>query len=89
MYFLRIPRIASKKGDSMHLKEFITKYKLTYAKFCRDCGISQGTLWNCLHGVHKPTQRIAEVIEDYTQKMVTVKDLRGRDDRERFIPDNT
>lgn len=70
----------------MTFKEFIEKYKPCPEKFCIAVGISMSTYANLRRGKARPYQRTAEAIEKFTKGLVTVKELRGYDDREEFIP---
>jgi transcriptional regulator with XRE-family HTH domain len=70
----------------MTLKEFVNKYKMTGKKFCAGSGISFPTYWSLMKGSHRPSQRTSEKIEQFTQGLITVKELRGCDDREEFTP---
>ena len=73
----------------MKLKEFLQKYHFTYERVAKHCGISPTTIWKCADKDHKPSQKVALKLETFTKGLVTVKELRGRDDREPFNPDNT
>lgn len=70
----------------MKLKDFVKKYKMTSQKFCAGTGISHSTYWNLMAEKNSPFQKTAEAIEKFTKGLVTVKELRGKDDREEFTP---
>ncbi len=57
------------------------KYRITVAEFAFRCGITPPSLWNYFSGRRKACQRVAEVIERETDGLVTVFDMRGKDDR--------
>lgn len=70
----------------MKFKEFIQKYKLTCAKVCMAAQISPSTFWNLMRETTRPYQTTAESIEKFTKGIVTVRELRGCDDRDEFNP---
>ena len=66
----------------MTLKEYMTKYRMDVLKFAYECGVPYSSMWSYISGKHKPRQRVAERIEITSDKLVTVKELRGKDDRD-------
>lgn len=68
----------------MLLRQFVDKYKVDPVKFALDCGIRPSTIYSYLSGKRKPYQETAEAIEKMSDGLVTVKELRGKDDRERI-----
>lgn len=67
----------------MQLKEFIQKYKIDPVMFGIKCGIRPSTMYNYLGGYRKPLQKKAEAIERESDGLVTVMELRGKDDRKK------
>jgi predicted transcriptional regulator len=67
----------------MLLKQYIEKYKIDPVKFALDCNIRPSSIYSYLNGKRKPLQKKAEMIEKMSDGLVTVKELRGKDDRER------
>lgn len=67
----------------MLLTEYIKKYKINPVKFAVDCECSPATIYNALRGGKKMYQSIAERIEKMSDNLVTVKELRGEDDRDK------
>jgi len=65
----------------MLLPYYMSKYKIERKEFGKRVGISRRTLENYLYGFRKPIQAIAERIERETDGLVTVLELRGKDDR--------
>jgi hypothetical protein len=65
----------------MKLREFFAKYKLDRTKCASDCGIPYPTFMSYFYEKHKPKQAVAELLEAWTDKLVTVFEMRGKDDR--------
>jgi transcriptional regulator with XRE-family HTH domain len=63
------------------LRWYLDKYRITIAEFAFRCGISKQTLHNYFSGKRTASQRIAEIIEFQTDGLVSVFDIRGKDDR--------
>lgn len=74
------------QGKFMKFKDFVEKYKMTEKRFCAGTGLCHTTYWSQLAEKNRPSQRTAEKIEKFTKNLVTVKELRGCDDREEFNP---
>lgn len=67
----------------MLLKDYLEKYKIDRTKFSADCGIPYSTLMYYASKKGVPTQKRAELIEKFSDGAVTVKDMRGLDDRDK------
>lgn len=67
---------------AMTLQEFLDNFHIHPQELAFRCGISLASVYNYLGGYNIPSQRIAERIELETNSRVTVKELRGKDDRE-------
>lgn len=67
----------------MLLKEYITKYRIDPVRFAVDCEVSPASMYNYLNGSRKPHQSAAERIEKNSDKLVSVIELRGKDDRDK------
>lgn len=65
----------------MNIKQFIDKYKINTTKFAAKCDTTVGALYFYMQGKRKPRQKIAERIEQESDGLVTVMELRGKDDR--------
>lgn len=66
----------------MTLEEFISTFRIHPQELAFRCEISLASVHNYLSGKSTPSQRIAERIELETNSRVTVKELRGKDDRD-------
>lgn len=67
----------------MKLNEFFEKYKMDKTKFAGNVDVHFVTLAGYLAGRWKPSQKAAERIEKHTDGLVTVFELRGKDDRKK------
>jgi DNA-binding transcriptional regulator YdaS (Cro superfamily) len=67
----------------MTLKEYLKQFKVPITKFAFHCGLSVSSLTHYMNGNRKPRQGKAEAIEKESGGRVTVKELRGTDDRVR------
>lgn len=67
----------------MKLREFLDHYRIHPLEFALRCEISPASIYAYLSGRTIPRQKIAEKIESVTQGHVTVKELRGEDERYR------
>ncbi len=67
----------------MKLKEYLEKYKIKPIEFAVQCNIAISALYFYMSGKRIPYQKTAERIEYETRGRVTVKELRGKDDREK------
>jgi len=65
----------------MKLKTYLEKYDIKPIEFAVECGISIAAVYFYMNGKKRPHQKTAERIEYVTRGQVTVKDLRGKDDR--------
>lgn len=65
----------------MHLKDYLLKYRISLTEFARRVGISNRSLWHYLAGRRVPYQKTAELIEKESDGLITVAELRGKDDR--------
>lgn len=65
----------------MTLKEYLKKNGIHPVEFAVKCRLSPATVYAYLNGSSKPHQKTAEKIEILTNYQVTVKELRGWDDR--------
>lgn len=72
----------------MNLKEFLEKYDMNPVVFAVKVGCSPASVWLYLKG-RKPQQEIAEKIENFTGGLVTVKELRNKDARDKRKPRRT
>ena len=68
-----------KQRDIMTLKEYLYDNRISPWAFAVKIGVSTGSMSNYLNG-KKPCFRVACVIEQATEKKVTVEDLRGNPD---------
>ena len=66
----------------MDLKQFMERYDMNADVLAVKAGLSSSCIWKYLKG-RKPQQSSAEKIEKFTGGLVTVKELRGKDDREK------
>ena len=67
----------------MDLKFFIKKYHIDVPAFALKCQIRPSTFYTYMNGKHRPPQKKAERIESMSDGLVTVTELRGKDDRAR------
>lgn len=67
----------------MRLKEFVDKYRIDTTKISYECGVPYNTMRTYISGKHKPKQKIAEKIEKFSDNLVTVLEMRGKDDRDK------
>ena len=65
----------------MKLKEYFAKYDLNRTAFAYKCGVPYSSLMAYISGKHRPRQEVAEEIEKLTDNLVTVEELRGKDER--------
>jgi DNA-binding transcriptional regulator YdaS (Cro superfamily) len=65
----------------MTLKEYLTKYRIPVPEFAHRSRINPSSVWHYFAGRRKPNQRTAERIERASDGLVSVKELRGKDDR--------
>lgn len=65
----------------MKLKQFIDKYKVNTTKFAAKCDTTVAALYFYMQEKRKPRQKVAEKIEKESDGLVTVMELRGKDDR--------
>lgn len=66
----------------MDLKHYIVQYRrMSVEEFAIKLGVSSSTLWQYFSGVRRPTHKRAEKIQKLTDGLVTVKDLRGEDQK--------
>lgn len=70
-----------KPGEFVKLKEFLDKYKIDKTKFAAKLDTNAATIYHYMSGRNKPRQKLAERIEKETDGLVTVMELRGKDDR--------
>ncbi len=66
----------------MQLKEYLEKYRIHPVEFAVRCRISPASVYLYLKG-RKPNQKTAEAIEDQSDGLVTVMELRGKDKRKK------
>lgn len=66
----------------MKLREYFDKYNVNMSAFARECGVAVSTVFYYYHEKRTPYQKTAEIIEKKTDGLVTVKELRGKDERE-------
>lgn len=66
----------------MQIKEFLDAFKVHPQALAFRCQISLASVYKYISGAGVPSQRIAERIELETNGRVTVKEMRGKDDRE-------
>lgn len=64
----------------MRLKEYLSKYRINPVEFAVRCQVSPASIYLYLKG-RKPHQKIAEKIENQSDGLVTVLELRGKDKR--------
>jgi len=69
----------------MKLKEFVVKYKIDLVKFSLECGSRPSSLYQYMSGKRVPRQKIAEAIEKASDGLVTVREQRGIDDRDKRL----
>ncbi len=67
----------------MKLREYLNAYKIKVAELVKRTGIGYSTIYTYLSGNKKPGQENAEILERETGGRVTVKELRGKDDRDK------
>lgn len=67
----------------MLLRDFVRKYKIDVVKFSLECGSRPTTMYKYISGDRKPKQQMAENIERESDGLVTVREQRGCDDRDR------
>ena len=67
----------------MHLKEYLSKYRISVEEFAVRSTLSASSLWHYFSGRRRPTQKTAERIEKISDGLVTVKELRGSDARKK------
>lgn len=65
----------------MKLKEYIDALNIDPVYFAYKAGIARSSMYAYLAGDSTPTQKIAESIEELTLGVVTVTEMRGKDDR--------
>ena len=65
----------------MKLRDFLEKYKPNMTKFAASCDTDVQSIYAYKLEKWKPKQSIAERIEKQTDGLVTVMELRGKDDR--------
>lgn len=65
----------------MKLEEFIKKYKIDPVKFALECDCRPTSMYCYMRGTRKPLQDRAEKIEAKSDGLVTVFELRGKDER--------
>ena len=65
----------------MNLKQFLDKYNINATKFAAKCDTTVAALYFYMQDKRKPRQKIAEKIEQESDGLVTVMELRGKDDR--------
>lgn len=75
----------------MLLRDYLEKYKPNMTKFAASCDTDIQSIYAYKNGNWKPKQPVAERIEKQTDGLVTVMELRGKDDRtkRRKTDDNT
>jgi len=66
----------------MKLKEYIVKYRVDPMVLAVKVGISLRSIYRYMDGC-APHFKIACKLEEATDKLVTVEDLRGKDDEQR------
>lgn len=66
----------------MKLKDYFEKYKIDPVEFAVKCKISPASIYLYLRG-RRPHQSLAEAIEKESDGLVTVMELRGKDDRQK------
>lgn len=66
----------------MKLKEYFDKYKINPVEFAVRCRLSPASIYLYLKG-RQPHQKTAEIIEKESDGLVSVKELRGTDDRQK------
>jgi len=71
----------------MQLKNYLEKYRIHPVEFAVRCGISPASIYFYLKG-RKPNQKTAEVIEEQSDGLVTVMELRGKDKRKKNSEEN-
>lgn len=64
----------------MKLNEYLSKYRINPVEFAVRCKVSPASVYLYLKG-RKPHQKIAERIEQESDGLVTVSELRGKDKR--------
>lgn len=69
----------------MILKEFVRKYKIDLVRFSIECGSRPSSLYQYMSGKRVPRQEIAENIEKASDGLVTVREQRGCDDRDKRL----
>lgn len=67
----------------MDLKFYLSKYRIPPTEFAARCGVCVASIHNYIAKSRIPRQKIAEKIEKISDGLVTVKELRGKDDREK------
>lgn len=65
----------------MKLIDYLNKYRITTESFARRCDISVSAMFHYLAGRRNPRQKYAERIEKEADGLVSVQELRGKDDR--------
>lgn len=65
----------------MNLKEYMEKYNISPVSMAHHVKTTPTTIYAISRHGSKPRQKMAERIEEYTSKVVTVRELRGRDAR--------
>lgn len=65
----------------MNLKEFFDRHNINATKFAAKCDTTVAALYFYMQDKRKPRQKIAERIEEESHGLVTVMELRGKDDR--------
>lgn len=65
----------------MYLRDFVAKYNIDPVRLALECGVCPASIYAYLAGRRVPYQKTAEKIEAVCDGLVTVLELRGRDDR--------
>lgn len=65
----------------MNLKDYFDKYQINKTKFAARLDTNPAAIYHYLSGRMKPRQKLAERIEKETDGLVTVIELRGKDER--------
>jgi hypothetical protein len=67
----------------MEPNDFIRKYKLDVTKFAADCGVSYPAMRAYIAKKRIPRQDVAERMEKVSDGVITVRESRGKDDRDK------
>ncbi len=65
----------------MMFNDFMRKYKRDPVRCALDCDLRPSTIYAYMAGRRKPLQGPAEKLEAWCDGVVTVMELRGKDDR--------